>query len=493
MRTGLIYGMLFMMVFLGLISQTDRTVPPAVIAVCSLIGLIGLVMWGNAQPDMPLYAMVAYLPFSKILVGDFGGIAMALNLTNLLVVIIWFNWVIGRAPVSHKGFQKNIMHLPVVLLTAWVLVSYLYSTFQYDSAWVSYYLGETIGDLKRWLDPVIIYFLYYHIVRDRQRWKTIVVILMIGVFIAAGMAVREYMSGTGSSSLESSRIGGIAGQPNILGAFFVYYMFLFAAFWIERARNIKYWALWLPFLMCFRAIMVTFSRGAYLAFALGVLGLAFFKNKLLFLLVCGAIIFSALNPVVLPEGIRYRLESTFKSQAPTPDTFGTTDLEESLDTSSAVRLQVWQAAGLMIKDNPVFGVGLGRFPFQVMNYSKSERFIDAHNAYIIAAAEFGIPGLIFFIMLLLVVYRITVVVYYKHPDPFIKATALGFLGGLSGLFMANMFGSRLNTTEVSGYFWVLTALMARAYLWVKEGAKTGLPEDYGPAFSPTAGPGKRRR
>ena len=46
---------------------------------------------------------------------------------------------------------------------------------------------------------------------------------------------------------------------------------------------------------------------------------------------------------------------------------------------------------------------------------------------------------------------------------------MGFLGGLSALLMANMFGSRLNSSEVAGFFWIMAALMARAYIWAKEG------------------------
>ncbi len=492
-RRGLIVGMLFVMAVLGFLSQTDRQIPPTIILICSLLGISMLAFFGTAQPDLPLYVMVAYLPFSKILVGDFGGIMVALNLTNILLVIVFINWMTGTSPVNYKTFQQHILHAPVLLMVGWVLLSFLRATFQYGSSWVPYYIGENLGELKRWLDPIIVYFLYFHIVRDRQRWKTIVAILMLGVFIAALMAIREYLTQSEGSSIESSRIGGIAGQPNILGAFFVYYMFLFAAFWLERIKQLKYWSFLVPFLACFRGIMVTFSRGAYLAFAQGVLGLTYFKHKLLFALAVLAVVFAVLNPWVLPEGIRYRMRTTFKPDTELVDPYNAGALEQQLDMSSAVRLTIWRGAMVMIQEHPWFGIGLGRFPYDIKNYLQQERWIDAHNAYIITAAEFGIPALIFLIVILLIVYRLTVIVYRHHPDPFIRTTALGFLGGLSGLFMANMFGSRLNTTEVSGYFWILAALMARAHLWVREGQKTGEIEAYGPAFALKASPRHIRR
>ena len=465
---GLILAMLFVMGVLGFLAQTDRQIPSLIIALCSIAGVMGLFLTSLRRPELPIYVMVAYLPFSKVLIGDFGGIMAALNLTNLLIVVLFVSWWTSSHAERRPLFEPHMLHLPIVLLVGWVLISFVRTTFLYGHMWVESYLSESLSDLKRWLDPIVIYFLFFHLVKDRQRWKTVVVLIMVGVTIAALMAIREYLTGNEGSSLESSRVGGIAGQPNILGAFFVYYMFLFAAFWLQRVNRPKAWGFLVPFLLCFRGIMVTFSRGAYVAFAQGVLGLTYFKNKFLFALAAGAIAFVVMNPSVLPGGMRYRLESTFRPQTQIVDPYGTTDLEKSLDESSAVRLMIWRGATQMIQKHPWFGIGLGRFPYEIREYLAQDRWIDAHNAYLITAAEFGVPALVLFVLILLVLFRITAVVYRRHPDPFIRATALGFLGGLSGLFMANMFGSRLNTTEVSGYFWILAALMARAHLWTRE-------------------------
>jgi len=487
---GLLIWMLVIMGVLGFLSQTDRQIPSFVIALCSITGMVGLLMVSMRRPEMPLYVMVAYLPFSKILVGDFGGIMTALNLTNLFIILLFVNWMNQAATEGRKPFEGHILHVPILLMTLWVILSFLRIGVLFGNDWAQTYFQDTIGDLKRWLDPIIIYFVFFHLVRDRQRWKTVVVIIMLGVTIAAIMAIREYLTGSEGSSLESSRVGGIAGQPNILGAFFVYYMFLFAAFWLDRLKQPKAWGQWVPFLLCFRGIMVTFSRGAYLAFAQGVLGLTYFKNKFLFTAVTIGIVLTLLNPWVLPAGIRFRLESTFKPETQFTDPYASGgNIEKNLDESSAQRLLIWRGARAMINKNPWFGCGLGLFPYTIGRYLETDRWVDAHNAYIITAAEFGIPALVFFIIILLLLYRVTVAVYRRHPDPFIRTTALGFLGGLSGLFMANMFGSRLNTTEVSGYFWILAALMARAHLWVR--ASQAGPRDAASAGAATARRGAR--
>jgi O-antigen ligase len=281
--------------------------------------------------------------------------------------------------------------------------------------------------------------------------------------VVAGLACYEYL-GVANSSLDKSRVGGVVGQPNYLGAFFVYYMFLFAGHWVQKRRQPSAWLLLLPFVLCFRGIMVTFSRGAYVAFAQGTLGLAYFKRRALALLAMAALALAVLNPSLLPAGVRYRLDTTFRGRAE-----GLDDIEnarvEDLDASSAARLLVWQGGLEMVKANPVLGVGFGLFPVVITDFVSAKELKDvrdAHNAYLITAAELGVPALLLLLVNFALLIWLANRVYRRHPDPFVHATALGYLGGLSGLLAANLFGSRLNTTEVAGYVWVLAALMARA-------------------------------
>lgn len=457
------FMMMGVMLALGYIIVSETTINPIILVGGGVIGFMFLFFTGMRNPQWPLYALTVYLPFSKILAGDFGGLMTALNMTNILIVIILWSWFTNSAAGRAK-FEPNILHLPVFLYAAWAVISFSKALGTADYWYFSY----AFNMMKRWLDPILIYFLIFHLVREKQRWKNISVIIMIGVTIAALMAINEYRGNAGSS-FDKARVGGIARQPNILGAFFVYYMFTFAAFWIENIKKPRYWAMLIPFMLCFRGIMVTFSRGAYLAFAQAALGLAFFKSKKLFFATIGVCGLLFMFPQVLPEGIQYRMSSTFKDKDTTiTGVYGSAHLEEELDTSAGHRLIVWGGAWRMIQDYPMNGVGLGLFPFHIRNYAELDKWIDAHNMYLVTAAELGIPALIFFLIAVVILFRMSHVVYKNHPDPFIKAVALGYLAGLSGMLMANMFGSRLNSNEVAGYFWVMAALIARAHVWTKE-------------------------
>jgi O-antigen ligase len=220
---------------------------------------------------------------------------------------------------------------------------------------------------------------------------------------------------------------------------------------------------------------VTFSRGAYLAFGFGVLGMAFFKKWRLALLAAAAIALAVLNPWMLPAGMRGRLGMTFKSEPELLTDESSAALQSDLDASAAARLVIWNAALQMIADRPVLGVGFGRFQEVVVQYAELGVAKDAHNAYLITAAEMGLPALGLLLLCIAMLFWVGRRVFRRYRDPFVRATALGFLGGLSALLMANMFGSRLHSTEVTSYLWLLAALMARADLGIADLEDVDLP------------------
>jgi len=300
------------------------------------------------------------------------------------------------------------------------------------------------------------FFIFFNMVKSKEEIKNITIIIMCVMTAVALMSIKEYIDIGQSAHLDKMRVGAIADQPNILAAFFVYYMFLFAGFMIEYWKNFKYWFLFFPFLACFRGIQVTFSRAGYISFAFAALTLAFFKNKILFLTLCFIIITAILNPVLLPKGIQYRMSQTFRN-----DHNFSVRAEDVIDKSSQHRIKAWIGAMKMIKEKPIFGIGYGLFPFLIPHYAPVWN-MDAHNQYILIAAEMGLPALFVFLIILLIIFFNAWKLYRKTNDPFMRALALGFLGGLGGLFMANMFGGRLDHQEISSFFWILSALIFRA-------------------------------
>ncbi len=464
--------------FLAWIINKDISIPSWLTIFLGVFVSLFIFFKGIKTPEVPFYVLTAYLPFNKILSGTFGGAMTALNLTNILILLTLFCWMINRG-MGTKGEDEpflNSADMPSLRLKNkarsgfhWLVFLFcflgIFSVMRGGFYYGSRYVMEFIIPLKRWLTPVFLYFFTLGIVKNRDILKNTVVIMMIVVAVAGLLAVKEGIDIGDRGSLDSSRVGGLAEQPNMMAAFFVYYMFLYLGFFLLNWRNFKNWMILVPFLICFRGIQVTFSRGAYLAFAFGLTAITFLKNKAIFALLCFVMVFVVLNPQFLPGGMRYAINRTKGGEA----IYENTPFEDTIDKSAATRIEIWKGAAQMIKDNPWWGVGYGVFPYAIPMYVAGMGEMDAHNTYIIIAAEMGIFVLFIFLLIIFVLFKNTLWLYKRVQDPFIKAVALGMLGGIAGMLMANMFGSRLESEEVSAYFWILAGLIIRAVLMKKRG------------------------
>ena len=459
----------FYILFFALVSMfafivaKDVSLPHAVTVPAAALGLIVVLIGGFRNPSFILLALVAYLPFSKILVGQFGSEMVGLNLSNIFLLLVILAWIASSLKSGQRFLEKGSLNGVIVLFCLWGLFSLVRAKFLYGN---NYNMEDYFILFKRWVTPILLYFIALNMVKDKNTLKKVVFVMMVATFLIGLLAIRDYINASdSSSSLEDSRVGGVFQQANMLGAFFVYNMFTFFGFFLYYYRSFKYWLLLIPFAVCFRGIMVTFSRGAYLAFAFGGLMMTFFKSKALFIVASLLLIVVMLNPVFLPEGIQYRLASTFGGS-----TVISTNTEDITDTSAAVRMKIWVGAVEMIKDQPLFGFGYGVFPYIIGSYVSGIDEMDAHNTYLILAAEMGIPALLIFLLILLMLTKNAWWLLRCVEDRYIKAFALGVLGGLSGLLVANMFGSRLNSEEVSSYFWIYAGLIMAAVRMKQKGA-----------------------
>ena len=455
--------------FLAYIITKNVTFPPFFLIMAALVGGVSLLARGISRPEIIIYALVAYLPFSKELAGGFGGFALAFNFTNLLMFFIILVWLTGKFSTDEPLWLSTPLNFPILLFMVIGLISVARGSYYASGQWFF-----SIIEYKRWITPIFMFFLVLNTVKDRQTIKNVAVTMMIVTAVVGLMAIYDYLNVGESSSLERSRIGGIADQPNMLAAFFNYYMFLPFGFFLTNTKRFKYWLLNIPFLIEFRGVMVTFSRGGYMAFALGLYAISFFRSKLLFLAFLLAGFIAYLNPALLPAGIRFRMGQTFEHKASYIDM--DTVSEATLDTSARTRVEVWRGAVQMIQEHPIFGIGYGLFEPMIRYYWSGQSNIDAHNTYLIIAAEMGVPALLIFLLIICLVMRQTFLLYKTTADPFSKALALGFLGGLFGLLMSNMFGSRLDSQEVSSYFWILAALIMRLRILDEKEAAFLLPE-----------------
>lgn len=130
------------------------------------------------------------------------------------------------------------------------------------------------------------------------------------------------------------------------------------------------------------------------------------------------------------------------------------------DHSNADRIWAWKAAGLMVKDYPVTGVGLGQFRDKYKDYKytqESQDLVHTHNNFIQILVESGVIGFTGFLYFVGYFLYVSWKNYCKNYNPYDLLLFTTFLGHIC------IFGQIDYTlwygAETSPVFWFLIAVL----------------------------------
>lgn len=403
------------------------------------------------------FALIIYMPFSGRFPGDYG---FAVNIANILILIVLFGLLVRSIKTGEVFFEKSSLDKLLLLWLIFISFSFMRGAYLADRNWTILAVL-----MKRYLTPLMLYLLTFWLIRDRDYLKDALVILLLGVALTAFLNVKDAYIPT--EFHWDVRWGSVVSQGNLMAAFMSYSMFIFIGIFFQNAGKPLYWGLLIPFYWCMRAIMLSFSRGGWIAFVAGSIAFAFLKNKFLGAIVL--ILFLAIYNfpyTFLPGSVAMRIESTTTTRRHGFET------KVKLEGTAASRMVIWKGAIKMIAANPIMGVGYTWAPKLISHYAPVPYLVDLHNGYLTIATEMGLPALIVFFILIHHIFKTTWIVYRRCPDPLMRAVAHGYLAGVVGFIAANMFGDRFSFEETVCYFWVMAAIMMKVKTAMD---KDGLP------------------
>ena len=191
--------------------------------------------------------------------------------------------------------------------------------------------------------------------------------------------------------------------------------------WISIATRIAV-------LLTIVTVVLTHSRGAFLALGFTAIWMAW-RSGMLFRATIFLLFLAALFPFVAPQEVLDRIAS----------------IGDTTESSVSARLTAWSTAFEMIKDNPIWGVGLRNFTLRFQDYldvasvGESKSFV-AHNSFLQIWAESGTPAFLTYIGVLASVFWSMRRIYKMcrfRPDlqwamnyaRMMEATTVGFMVG----------------------------------------------------------------
>lgn len=341
-------------------------------------------------------------------------------------------------------------------------------------------LNETVRMAKLLLLALVI---LNEVVRRRQ-FEQVTVAIALMIIVQSGIAITQYVAGRqlglsflGEAPFEDIetlsaatlltgdfvyRPDGLLGHANLLAGYLAMNLPIAVALLLAPVSRRLKLLLVLALVLGQLALVLTLSRTGWIAYSLAfvlalVLGAAHPASRSLYSHARGALMgLTVALALVMSPIIAQRIYS-------------------SDPTAVEYRLEWIQTAFAMIRDNPVFGVGLNAYTYNQMYYGKDrspEALTDrygplwpaVHNSWLLTWTEQGTLGFLLWVAVHVSVLRVGWG-NLRIRDPHIHAMAAGLLAGYIAIMIDGLASFFVRTEAPGRLYWMAAALILAAGYW----------------------------
>ncbi|HWR07066.1 O-antigen ligase family protein [Sporomusa sp.] len=305
---------------------------------------------------------------------------------------------------------------------------------------------------------IIIYYLVINNLVTLQQLKRLIWSVIASAVIVTCYGFYQYIHGVDISAFQwvdgeqfpelKVRIFSTLQNPNLLAGFLVVVMSLAVGIGLHTENiqgKILLFALVAVLGTC---LVLTYSRGAWLSIvAVTALCGRLYNRKVLW-------VFLVIPAIALfcHDGVMERLLSIFN---PT-------------DTSSTLRIALWESTIAMILDKPLLGIGWGSYWLVYPEYdfflnNPAATIVHAHNMYLHIAAEIGIPGLLVFLAIIYGHIKRAIEVLTQTQNQWVAGVMLGAVAAVIGLAANGFTDYIMFNVQMSMLFWLLNAVIVAVW------------------------------
>jgi hypothetical protein len=426
-------------------------------ALSGLLVLAALTLVGGDDLLVPVLCLSLLFPLNKSL-GSSGPVVYTFD---FMLICLYVAWLYQAATGRSAPIRVSHVEVLALALIGWLFVSAVRGT-------------NTPNSLNGALYFLRLYLIYVYVANNisgSRAVKLVLASLLLLLAVQSSVALVQYVTKTNVGSLADlvgETIGSLREVEVATGYLFrargtlttdtalaqwfdLLLPFTFSLLLTKRINRSTRASLLLLLGMGMVALILTFTRGAWVGSLAGmtvVVGM-WLRNRwvratnLLFVLSLVAIAGSLMLP--LTGLVRTRWSGTQQD-------------------SLAVRKNLNAAALEMIQQYPIFGVGWDNFAERApafgvgFSWQQEGAIHKAHNLYLAFASEAGLPGLVIFLGLLLMVFHVAWNTLQMN-DPWSETLTIGILGSFVAVLVHGLVAWGLVTYSVFPLFWVLMGLL----------------------------------
>lgn len=382
--------------------------------------------------EYSIVAMVFFLALSPVL-------------ATVFLVTGSVAWIIKLIQSRGTIFKRTSFDIPIMIFVILSALSILVSP---DKGFSFYNYYNLIGRY------MLIYYLVVQNVSTMKQLKTLLGVMLFSSMWVTFYGYYQYVHGIDITSMRwvdgdqfpelKTRVFSTLQNPNILAGYLIVMMSLiFGVLCRIKTRNLKI-VLSVCFILQGICLGLTYCRGAWISLALVIALYGIFHNRKIFvgLVLLGSCI------LFFDASITERLLSAFNAS----------------DTSSEMRLALWESTIAMIIDHPFFGIGWGTYWMIYPDYdfyinNPAVKIVHAHNMYLNYMAEIGIPGFLSFMACVLGHLNMAVVNSHLRTSNLLNGVVLGAVMSIICVMINGFTDYVLFNIELSMFFWLVNGLI----------------------------------
>jgi len=376
---------------------------------------------------------------------------------DILLFAIFLRWIFKERHHNGKLLLSSPVNGLLVLFGLWTFLELWFGALNLNLP-----LAMGLGDPRviEWKNFILVLFLYFlaaNTIKDVKHMKIILVLMALTMLIMG----RSFYTNVASSDhyTEKNSVGYTFGYlgANELGAFYGTFTIIMVCLALNDSIRWRKILFGLAAFVNHYCVAFLFSRSGYVAIVATWLMYGLFKDRKVFvILVVCLILWQSVVPVAVQERIMM------------------TKTDTGLDITVQQRYNLWRQAEQLILQNPVTGLGFNTIAYLGLTDEIGDRQRNSlHNGYLQYTVEFGVVGMLLFLIVLGVGLLSGWRLYRLANDGFSKALGLGFACAVMGIVSANFFSLSWCYMPVMGYFWICCGLVVGRIHAITEEMKNG--------------------